>query len=81
MKNTEFTFNISDLMDTEAEAVYSCAYTVQQAEPQNGIFKSYNEVYSLDLLGIYDGHDNLLDVDSALQGAIETLALNYVGKI
>lgn len=81
MKNIEITLNISDLIDTEAEAVCSCSYKVQQAEPQNGIIRAYNEIYSLDLLGVYDKHDNLLDVDNALQGAIETLALQKVTEL
>ena len=84
----DFHIDVTDLLPVSEEvtAYYRVEYKECKAEPQNGIWQPYNELYELILLSICDTSGSCdvvidVDIDSETLAKIDTLALEYVGQL
>ena len=88
-KISDFNIDVTDLLPLtdEITAYYRAEYKECKAEPENGIYQPYNELYELTLIDICDtsgSHDVIIDIDtinSDILAKIETLALEHVAQL
>ena len=84
----DFNIDITELLPISAEvtAYFQVEFRRCKAEPQNGIYQPYNEMWELSLIDVCDtsaGNDVVIDVEinNDVMAKIESLALDYVAQL